>query len=160
MSSFEEVRRHVLGAPHHFAGPSSAEQERARLACMNLHYACFALTDFGQALASLPLFAPDYTGVTNGVVMDHAGKHEALRKRQENTSRRTRHICSNYLFRLAAPDVAYGMSIVTVFLEDDQAQVGVTPLTVADCGEKYVRNAAGGWQIQYRYLQSVAGAPR
>jgi hypothetical protein len=35
----------------------------------------------------------------------------------------------------------------------------VTPLTVADCGDQYVRTPEG-WRIAFRYVQPVAGAAR
>ncbi len=160
MSSFDEIKKWVLGAPGQYTGPSSDNETRSRLACMNLHYACFALTDFGRAFETLVLYAPDFTGVTDGVEMDYEARVQSLQRRQENVARKTRHVCSNYLFRQVDHGIAYALSLVTIYLEDDSRVIGVKPLTVADCGEKYVRSDEGGWRIQYRYLQPVAGAPR
>lgn len=157
--NFSEIKRQVLAVAH-YGAVDDRGLERNRLACMNIHYAGLALIDFGRATDSLAFYAKNFTGVLDGVEMDHEVNAELIRKRQENVERKTRHVSSNYLFRLAEPDTAYALSIITVYLEDESRQVGVTPLTVADCGEKYVRNVEGVWQLQYRYVCPVAGAPR
>jgi len=159
MIDFSEIKQQVL-APARFGGVEDDDTTRARLACMNIHYACLALTDFARVQESVPFYAEDFTGVLDGADLDYQSNLQFIQKRQANTERKTRHVSSNYLFCLADPDNAYAISILTLYLANGRAEAGVSPLAIADCGEKYVRSAQGIWRLRYRYLSPVAGAPR
>jgi hypothetical protein len=159
MATFDEIKKHVLQAEV-IEDIALEGRERARLACMNLHYQTFALIDFGMASRTIPLFAAEYHGETEGRHHDYAEIVETMKRREENVGRKTRHTCTNYLFRLIDENTASAISLVAIYLEDDSQKKGVVPLTVADCGEKYSKDANGIWRIAYRYLQPVAGAPR
>lgn len=159
MIDFSEIQQQVL-QPESFGQVEDDDTTRARLACMNIHYACLALTDFGRVRESTPFYVEDFTGMLDGAALDYQSNLRFIQQRQANTQRKTRHVSSNFLFRLSDPDNAYALSIVTLYLTNGRAEAGVSPIAIADCGEKYVRNAKGGWALRYRYLAPVAGAPR
>ncbi|GGX19342.1 hypothetical protein GCM10007242_27740 [Pigmentiphaga litoralis] len=137
----------------------TSDEIAARWLCQNLHYAGFAYTDFGVAKRILKFYAQSFLGVVDGVEMDFEGRKAAAETRESNKERKTRHVASNYLFRLVDSNSACAISIVSLYLEDDCTTVGVTPLVLADCAERYVKEE-GIWRISYRYLEPVAGAPR
>ena len=155
---FATIKRHVLAEGQIGRSPSSAELA-AQSACMDLLHSSFAVIDFGQATRCVPLYAQGASSLIDGQASDYATLRERYAAREANKARRTRHLVTNFAFRLSDPNTAWSISLVTIFLEDDTKKPGITPLTVADCGDQYTRTPEG-WRIAFRYLQPVAGAPR
>lgn len=129
----------------------------ARLACEDLAYSSFGLTDFGSASKGPALYTDDATQWIDGEVLDRAARLERYRKREANTARKTRHVISNYLFRMTDERTGWAVYLVQVFLEDDGGKQGVVPLVVADCADHYLRQDNGIWRIAFRHLESIAG---
>ena len=154
---FQTIKQQVLAG---IGREPSASELAARQACMDLAYCAFALIDFGQATKTLELYTPDGVSLIEGKLHDAAARRDRVQRREADRSRRTRHQVTNFAFRLADPRTAYSLSLITIFLEDSSGQKGVTPLTVADCADRYERSEDGLWRIAFRYLQPVAGAPR
>ena len=155
---FATIKRHVLVDGQIGRSPSPAELA-AQSACLDLLHSSFAVIDFGQATRCVPLYAPGASSLIDGQASDYATLRERYAAREANKARRTRHLVTNFAFRLSDESTAWSISLVTIFLEDDAKKPGITPLTVADCGDQYTRTPAG-WRIAFRYLQPVAGAPR
>lgn len=159
MMNFDTVKNIVL-APGNAGREVSAAAGAARLACMDIAYSLFALTDFGRAAETIDLYTEDIEMDIEGKHIDRAGRVERCMKRQSDTARKTRHQVTNFLFRQTDERTAYSLAVVTIFLEDHSGTRGATPITVADCADQYRRSDDGRWQISYRCLQPVAGAAR
>jgi hypothetical protein len=155
---FDTIKRNVLVDGRFGRAPSLAELA-AQSACLDLLHSTFAAIDFGQATRCVQMYAPEARSVIDGQVQDYATIRERYAAREANKARKTRHLVTNFAFRLSDESTAWSISLVTVFLEDETRKPGVTPLTVADCGDQYTRTAEG-WRIAFRYLQPVAGAAR
>ena len=155
---FETIKRNVLLDGRIGRSPSPAELA-AQTACMDLLHSSFAVIDFGQATRCVPLYAKGASSLIDGQASTYDTLRERYAAREANKARRTRHLVTNFAFRLSDESTAWSISLVTIFLEDDTRKPGITPLTVADCGDQYTRTPEG-WRIAFRYLQPVAGAPR
>lgn len=155
---FDTIKRNVLVDGRIGRAPSAAELA-AQSACLDLLHSTFAAIDFGQATRCTPLYAQGASLVVDGEHTAYAAIRERFAAREANKARRTRHLVTNFAFRLSDESTGWSLSLVTIFLEDDKRKPGITPLTVADCGDQYTRTA-DGWRIAFRYLQPVAGAAR
>ncbi len=155
--SFEQIRDIVLNADAFGMTPSPHAQS-ARQACQDVAYGIFALTDFGRAAASLSLYSENIVMDLDGQRLNRAERVKRSRGREANTSRRTRHAISNFLFRMIDEGTAYALSLVVIYHEDDCTRPGVPPLAIADCADRFEREADGRWRITYRCLKTVAGA--
>jgi hypothetical protein len=155
---FATIKRQVLVDGQIGRQPSPAELA-AQAACMDLLHSSFALIDFGQATRCVPLYAPGASSLIDGQASDYATLRERYAAREANKARRTRHLVTNFAFRLSDETTGWSTSLVTIFLEDDSKKPGTVAQTVADCGDRYTRTPEG-WRIAFRYLQPVAGAPR
>ena len=155
---FETIKWNVLADGRIGRSPSAAELA-AQAACMDLLHSSFAVIDFGSATKSVPLYAQGASSLIDGNANPYATIRERYAAREADKARRTRHLVTNFAFRMTDEHTAWSLSLVTIFLEDDTKKPGITPLTVADCGDQYTRTA-DGWRIAFRYLQPVAGAPR
>ena len=153
---FAQIRDIVLevGA---FGVELSPQAQTARQACQDVAYGIFALTDFGRAAASLDLYSERIVMDLDGQRFNRAERIQRSRGREANTARRTRHAISNFLFRMVDERTAYGLSLVVIYHEDDCTKAGVPPLAVADCADRFEREA-GRWRVTYRCLKTVAGA--
>ncbi len=154
---FDEVKNIVL-APGNIGREVSAASGAARLACMDIAYSLFALTDFGRAAETIDLYTDDIVMDIEGKRIDRAGRVERCMKRQANTARKTRHQVTNFLFRQTDARTAYSLSVVAIYLEDQSGVKGLAPITVADCSDKYNLCDDGRWRIAYRCLKEIAGA--
>jgi hypothetical protein len=154
--NFEEIKRVVFDLER-MGIEGKAPFALARLACEDLAYSSFGLTDFGRAASGPTLYSDDATQWIDGETLDHAARLERYRNREANVARKTRHVISNYLFRMTGEHSGCAIYVVTVFLLDDRTKQGVTPLVVADCADHYVREDNGAWRIRFRHLESVAG---
>jgi len=155
---FETIKRNVLMDASFGREPSPAELA-ARSACLDLLYSSFALIDFGQATRSIPLYAEGAQLLVEGRLASYAEIRERFASREADKARRTRHLVTNFDFRMSDENTGWSLALVTIVLEDDARNPGVVPLTVADCGDQYTRTR-DGWRIAFRYLQPIAGAPR
>jgi hypothetical protein len=155
---FETIKWTVLADGQIGRSPSPSELA-AQAACMDLLHSSFAVIDFGKATKSVPLYARGASSVIGGKVSPYETIRERYAAREADKARRTRHLVTNFAFRLTDENTAWSISLVTIFLEDDSGKPGITPLTVADCGDQYT-HTNDGWRIAFRYLQPVAGAPR
>jgi hypothetical protein len=155
---FATIKQHVLKDGEIGRHPTHAELA-AQSACMDLLHASFAVIDFGQATRSVPLYAQGASSLIDGKLNPYSTIRERYAAREADKARRTRHLVTNFAFRLSDENTGWSISLVTIFLEDDSKKPGITPLTVADCGDQYTRTPEG-WRIAFRYLQPVAGAPR
>jgi hypothetical protein len=153
---FEQIKRVVFDLER-MGVEGTPQFALARLACEDLAYSAFGLTDFGRASKGPELYTHDATQCMDGELLERAARLERYRKREANTARKTRHVISNFLFRLTDARTGYAVYLVQVFLEDDRTKKGVTPLVLADCGDQYVRQDNGTWRIAFRHLQSIAG---
>ena len=156
--NFESIKWTVLADGRIGRSPSPSELA-AQSACMDLLHSSFAVIDFGKATKCVPLYATGASSVIGGKVSPYTTIRERYAAREADTARKTRHLVTNFAFRMTDENTAWSISLVTIFLEDDSGKPGITPLTVADCGDQYTHNA-DGWRIAFRYLQPVAGAPR
>lgn len=153
---FEQIKRVVFDLKR--MGAEGTQQfALARLACEDLAYSTFGLTDFGHATQGPELYTHDATQCMDGELLERAARLERYRKREANTARKTRHVITNFLFRMTDERTGYAVYLVQVFLEDDRSKKGVTPLVLADCGDHYLRQDNGTWRIAFRHLQSIAG---
>jgi hypothetical protein len=155
---FATIKQHVLVDGRFGRSPSPAELA-AQAACMDLLHSSFAVIDFGQATRSVPLYAPGASSLIDGQASAYSTIRERYAAREANKARRTRHLVTNFAFRLSDANTGWSISLVTIFLEDDSKKPGTVAQTVADCGDQYTRTPEG-WRIAFRYLQPVAGAPR
>ena len=155
---FETIKWNVLAEGRIGRGPSAAELA-AQSACMDLLHSSFAVIDFGKATRCVPLYAQGAASLIDGQASPYATLRERYAAREATKARRTRHLVTNFAFRLTDENTGWSLSLVTIFLEDASKKPGITPLTVADCGDQSARTAEG-WRIAFRYLQPVAGAPR
>src|SRR5262245_15143796 len=155
---FDTIKRHVLVDGRFGRSPSPAELA-AQSACLDLLHASFAVIDFGQATRCVPLYAPGASSLIDGKNNPYTTIRERYAAREADKARRTRHVVSNFAFRLSDENTAWSLSLITVYLEDETRKPGVTPATIADCGDQYTRTPEG-WRIAFRYLQPVAGAAR
>ena len=155
---FETIRQNILADGRIGRSPTAAELA-AQSACMDLLHSSFAVIDFGKATKSVPLYAAGASSVIDGKVNPYSTIKERYAAREADKARRTRHLVTNFAFRLTHENTGWSISLVTIFLEDETKKPGITPLTVADCGDQYTRTPEG-WRIAFRYLQPVAGAPR
>lgn len=157
--NFDEVKNIVLAADR-IGREVPAASGAARLACLDIAYSLFALTDFGRAAETIDLYTEDIVMDIEGKRIDRAGRIERCMKRQADTARRTRHQVTNFLFRQADERTAYSLAVVAIYLEDNSGVKGAAPITVADCSDKYRLCDDGRWRIAYRCLKEVAGAAR
>ena len=155
---FATIKRNVLVDGRIGRSPSPAELA-AQAACMDLLHSSFAVIDFGQATRSVPLYASGASSLIDGKVNPYSTIRERYAAREADKARRTRHLVTNFVFRLSDENTGWSISLVTIFLEDDTKKPGIVAQTVADCGDQYTRTP-DGWRIAFRYLQPVAGAPR
>ena len=73
-------------------------------------------------------------------------------RRQANTGRRSRHVCTNVAFEVISVDVVHGVSYYSLYREDDVE--GETaelegPAMVGDYRDRFVRTP-DGWRIAHR----------
>ncbi len=155
---FDTIKRRVLVDGRFGRSPSPAELA-AQAACMDLLHASFAVIDFGQATRCVRMYAPGSASLIDGKLSSYDTINQRYAAREADKARRTRHLVTNFAFRLSDENTAWSISLVTIFLEDDTKKPGTVAQTVADCGDQYTRTPEG-WRIAFRYLQPVAGAPR
>ena len=155
---FATIKRQVLVDGKFGRSPSPAELA-AQAACMDLLHASFAVIDYGQATRCVQMYAPGSSSLIDGKLSSYDTIHQRYAAREADKARRTRHLVTNFAFRLSDENTAWSISLVTIFLEDDSKKPGTVAQTVADCGDQYTRTP-DGWRITFRYLQPVAGAPR
>jgi hypothetical protein len=135
------------------------ERECEHLVKLYCHY-----VDHGQAERVGELFAKD--GVWRGSQQEYHGLDEiqqALKTRQANQERMSRHICTNVLIEAVDSDHATGTAYLIVYRHDGKIGREVSPLpgpdVVGEYRDKFVRTS-DGWKIQERVtkLNFVRGA--
>lgn len=127
------------------------EIERAceRLVTAYCHY-----VDHGQAARIAELFSED--GVWESPEVTMRGREELRRgfgRRQANTRRVSRHVCSNFLLDVVESDRAEGAVYLTLYRHDGKEGARVAPLDkpemVGEYRDRFVRTPEG-WRIAHR----------
>lgn len=153
----QKIRESILDADR-FGRNADIEHQVSYQACLEVINGIFALTDFGFAASTSELYSKSIVMDLDGAQLNRADRVQRSLARQENKNRRTRHVISNFLFKLIDSRTAYGLSIVTIYHEDDRSRQGVSPLAVADCTDVFRFEEDGRWRVIYRNLSTVAGA--
>lgn len=126
-----------------------AERACARLVTQYCHF-----IDHGAAGRVAELFAVD--GVWSSTERVMTGQAEIARgfeARERNAGRRSRHVCGNLLLDLEGPAHAAGVTYLTLYRHDGEADLQIAPLEgpvlVGEYRDRFVRSDAG-WRIQRR----------
>jgi hypothetical protein len=133
------------------------ERECERLVTAYCHY-----VDHGEAASIADLFVDDGVWQSGNVVMEGMDQlREGFGLRQANTTRMSRHVCSNLLLDVLDADNAKGVVYLTLYRHDGEAGRETSPLDgpalVGEYQDRFVR-APEGWRFAHReLLMSFAG---
>ncbi len=86
---FEQIKRVVFDLER-MGVEGTPQFALARLACEDLAYSTFGLTDFGRASQGPALYTDDATQCMDGELLERAARLERYRKREANTARKSR----------------------------------------------------------------------
>lgn len=137
------------------------ERLQIERACERLVARYSHLIDFGEAGRVGELFTDD--GVWTSAEATMTGREQigaGFGRRQANTGRRSRHVCTNVIIDVVSDDEAEGVSYFTLYRED-----GVTgavarlegPQMVGEYRDRF-RRTPDGWRIAHR--SALAGFVR
>lgn len=125
-------------------------------ACERLVIDYCHLTDHGQAAKVADLFAED--GVWTAGDSPMSGRDRILRgfqKRQDNSSRMSRHVCGTMQIEVIDADTARGCVYLTLYRHDGDPERKVSPLhgpaMVGEYRDEFTRTP-DGWRFQRREL--------
>ena len=122
-------------------------------ACERLIVAYTHLIDFGEAARVAELFTEDGVWASPGARLDgQAAIRTAFAQRQANTSRRSRHVCTNIAIDAVSSEEARGLCYFTLWradgVEGRVARVD-SPESVGEYRDTFVLTA-DGWRIKER----------
>lgn len=142
--------------------PSDQDLLTARIACEELFLDFHCLIDQGKATQALALFtdAPEPRFEVRGDV--HSGKEALaafLNAREQNTTRRTRHLASNFRFELVSDDEARATAALTLFHRGGEDGTELIMEAIVDCELAYVRLETGEWRVSFRRHSRFASGP-
>ncbi|HEX2040797.1 MAG TPA: nuclear transport factor 2 family protein [Acidimicrobiales bacterium] len=130
-----------------------------RDACTALIVAYTHLVDHGRAAEVADLFADDGVWESDGSRYDgREAIRAAFARRQANTARTSRHVCTNVAVEVLDADTATALSYVTLYRADDDAgrRGPVQPCLVGDYVDRFVRTPEG-WRFAHRRLVVAFG---
>jgi ketosteroid isomerase-like protein len=126
----------------------------AERACERLIVAYTHLIDFGEAARVAELFTED--GVWESAEATMRSRDEiaaGFARRQDNTGRRSRHVCTNVAVDLISATEAAGVCYFTLYRADGVDPAAVAPLEgpaiVGEYHDRFVRTD-DGWRIAHR----------
>lgn len=127
----------------------SIELECARLVARYCH-----LVDHGEASKIADLFTVDGVWTAPGVEMNGRAQLSAgFSAREQNTSRKSKHVCNNLLVDVIDEDHAEGTVYLTLYRHDSNDTQAIAPLEgpvlVGEYRDRFVRTDAG-WRFQRR----------
>lgn len=136
--------------------PENLENLLAREACRDLVLRSAGFTDSRDAAAFAQLFAEDgeLRRPSGEALQGRAAIHAAYAARPAN--RLTRHLVTNSIVTLTAPDRAEGLSYVLMWSGDRQdaetafGRPAQPQQLVGEYEDRFVRTPAEGWRIQSR----------
>jgi ketosteroid isomerase-like protein len=132
------------------AEADDVERAYARLVAAYAHR-----IDFGEAARVAELFTDD--GVWESAEATMRGREQiasGFGRRQANTGRRSRHVCTNLAVDIVSDDEALGVCYFTLYRADGvdadrPAPMDGGPVIVGDYHDRLVRTAEG-WRIAHR----------
>ena len=122
-------------------------------ACERLIVAYTHLIDMGEAAKVAELFTDD--GVWESAEATMEGREQiaaGFGRRQANTGRRSRHVCTNVSVTLTSSDRAEGLCYFTLYRADDVDAAVVfdtVPTMVGEYRDRF-RRTPDGWRIEHR----------
>ena len=141
------------------SGPTHLETE-AHLVCEQLFLAFHGHIDDGHATRSLDLLTEDAVFEVRGT--RHEGREAIgrfLRAREEDVTRRTRHLASNFRFVRDSERAAHASANLTLFTGVGEDGRRLALEAVIDCELAFVRGDDGEWRIGRRRHTRFATAP-
>jgi uncharacterized protein (TIGR02246 family) len=129
----------------------------AEAACRDLVYGYFACIDAGHATAGVDLFA-------EGAVMQAAGRQlegrqaiaAALRAREANQERRTRHVVTNFVVHVCGEGRASGRATLILFVLSGKTPT--LPSALSELDVEFVE-VGGGWKVANHSSRRLAEQP-
>lgn len=129
---------------------SSAMDVAARTKCEELFLDFHRLIDEGNATRALVLFARDPEPSFEVRGQRHVGWDaiaQFLEAREQDTSRQTRHLASNFRFFPQADDRAYATANLTLYHRGDEDGSSLLLEAVIDCELAFVRSDENDWRV-------------
>lgn len=144
------------------ANQSELDEFRARIRCEELFLDFHRFIDQGEATRALELFTevPRPRFEVRGEV--HLGTEALgafLTAREQNTTRQTRHLASDFRFERLSDDEARATANLTLFHRGGGNGEELILEAIVDCELEYLRLESGDWRVSSRRHSRFASAP-
>ncbi|HMK11489.1 MAG TPA: nuclear transport factor 2 family protein, partial [Acidimicrobiales bacterium] len=136
---------------------NDTDERRARDAIEELTIEFWYRVDHCNGQGVADLFCEDGVySVANGQNAGRAAIAESYRQRAARGPRLSRHVQTNLRVTFASATEAQGMSILTLWADDEVAPLGLKmPISVTDVQDEYEKEGDGVWRIRHRHLAQV-----